>query len=51
MNVLDRLFFYLRGKFYVFYNWISFKIDELAGFGIPGGEDDENMEEEKDNEH
>lgn len=46
MNVLDRLFFYLWGKFYEICLRISFKIDEIAGFDIPDGEDVE--EEEND---
>lgn len=45
MNVFDRLYFYLRGKFYEFCLWISFQIDGLAGFGIPDGEEKENKEE------
>lgn len=48
MNVLDRLFFYLRAKVYEFCLWVSFQIDGLVGFGIPGGEDDENGEDGED---
>ncbi len=48
MTVLDRLFFYLRAKIYEFCLWVSFQIDGLVGFGIPGGEDDENGEDGED---
>lgn len=48
MNVLDRLFFYLRAKVYEFCLWVSFQIDGLVGFGIPCGEDDEDGEEGED---
>lgn len=48
MKLLDDLYFYLWDKFLRFSVWICDRIDELAGFGIPNGEDDEDMEEEND---
>ncbi len=45
MNRLDRLYFYLRAKFFELCLRISFWIDEVAGFEIPDGEEGENSED------
>ena len=47
MNRLDRLYFYLRAKFFELCLRISFWIDEVAGFEIPDGEEDKKEELEE----
>lgn len=39
MNRLDRLYFYLRAKFFGLCLRVSFWIDKAAGFEIPDGEE------------